>query len=126
MMADIFLCRRLFESSEDLVSEFDCVGQAFQSRCELLEFSASEITVPYPCGQDQVIIFNRDFVPIWRVHEDGPLILIHACDLAHDDDGILLPSQNSPDRGTNLSRCKHRSRDLIKQGLKQVMIRAVN
>ena len=113
MTADIFLCLRLFESSEDLVSEFDCVSQVFQSGCELLEFSVSEIAVPYPCGQDQVIVFNRDSLPIWRVHEHGSLIFVHACDLAHDDAGILLPSQNSPDRGTDLSRCKHRSRDLI-------------
>ena len=66
MTTDIFLSLRLFESSEDLVSDFDCVGQAFQPGRELLELIVPEITVPYPCCQDQVIILNRDIFPIGR------------------------------------------------------------
>jgi hypothetical protein len=107
MTTDVFLSLRLFKGSEDFVSYLDSVGQAFQPGRELLELIVPEITVPYPCCQDQVIILNRDILPIGRFYEDAPLVLVHASDLAHDHGGILLPSQNLPDWGTDLSRRKH-------------------
>jgi hypothetical protein len=59
--------------------------------------------------------------PLWPVKK------VHAhCDLAKDDGGVLLVLENPPDRKANLIGTLNRCRDLIKQGLKQVVIRAID
>src|SRR6266853_5306359 len=57
--------------------------------------------------------------------EDVVLIFVDSRDLAKDHRGVLLPSKNSPDRRSDLTRCEDRCRYLIKQRLKEVMIGAV-
>ena len=55
-----------------------------------------------------------------------PLLLVHAGDFAHDHGRVFLFSQDTADRGADLRGTEHRRCDLIKQRLKDVVIRAVD
>src|SRR5260370_32185330 len=64
--------------------------------------------------------------PVGVTQEDVLLIFVDSRDLAKDHRSVLLPSKNSSDRRSDLTRCQDRCRHLIKQRLKQVMIGAVD
>ena len=58
--------------------------------------------------------------------EDALLILVHSCDFTEDHRGVLLVSQNPANRRANLTGGQLRRRHLIKERLKEVVIRTVD
>ena len=51
MKSDIFFGLGLFKRLQDLVSNFDGVGEALQPRSKLLKFVVSEVTVRAPVAR---------------------------------------------------------------------------
>src|SRR5215472_6881911 len=126
MESDILFGFRLLECAQNLVSNGGRIGQAFNSRRELLKFVVSEITVSRAGRKNEVIVRYGDMLAICVVYKHATLSLIHAGDFAHDHGRVLLFSQNSADWGADLGRGKHRRRYLIKKRLKQMMIGPIN
>src|SRR5215472_12240216 len=126
MESDILFGFRLLECAQNLVSNGGRIGQAFNSRRELLKFVVSEITVSRAGRKNEVIVRYGDMLAICVVYKNAALLLIHAGDLAHDHGRVLLFSQNSADWGADLGWGKHRRRYLIEERLKQMMICPIN
>src|SRR5215472_18854034 len=126
MTARIFFSLGKLERLQDLVASRYCVGKALHSWRELFEFVPAEVAVTSAGGQDQVIVGYGDVLPVRVAYEDTFVFLVHSRDLAQDDGGILLVLENSPDRKANLIGTQNRRRHLVEQGLKQVVIRAID
>jgi hypothetical protein len=90
MTARIFLCLRLFERSQNLVSDRYGVREALQSRCELLKFVVAEVAVRDPGGENQVVVLNRHIVAIGVAHENTLAIFVDASDRPHDHGCVFL------------------------------------
>src|SRR5262252_8824824 len=126
MESDVLFGFRLLECAQNLVSNGGRIGQAFNSRRELLKFVVPEITVASTGGENEVIVRYGDMLAICVVYKNAALLLIHAGDLAHEHGRVLLFSQNSADWGADLGRGKNRRRYLIEERLKQMMICPIN
>jgi len=65
-------------------------------------------------------------LPVRIANKDTFLVLVHSRDLALEHGRVLLALENPPDRKTNLAGRQNRGRHLVEQGLKQVVIRAID
>src|SRR5215467_5382277 len=126
MTARVFFRLCKLEGLQDLVARCLSVRKALDSWRELFKFVPAEVTVTSAGGQDQVIVGYGDVLPVRVAYEDTSVFLVHSCDLAKDDGGVLLVLENPPDRKTNLIGTQNRRRHLVEQGLKQVVIRAID
>ena len=106
MKRDIFLRLSLLECTENLVSNTDGIGHAFQSWSKLFEFVVSEITVSGAGRENEVIVPNWIVLPICVINKNTALHFIHSCDLAHDDRRIFVSPQYLSDWRTHLRRRK--------------------
>src|SRR6266446_1627707 len=123
---DIFFRLGLLEGAEDFVSNTDGIGQAFQSRSKLFKFVVSEITMPRSGRENEVVVANRHILAIRIVHKHATLRLIHAGNLAHDHRCISMSSQYFADWRTHLRRREYRGRYLVKERLKNMMVRSID
>src|SRR5260370_11639720 len=85
-----------------------------------------EVAVPYSGGEDEIVIGHRHMLAVGVTGEHAALLLIHARDFAHDHGRVFLFPQYSADRGTDLRGTERRACHLIKQRLKNVVIRTVD
>src|SRR4051794_12020172 len=104
MKMDILFSLGLLERAQNLVSNTDGIGHAFQSRSELLKFVVSEITVSRTGRENEVVVRHRHLLAIRIVHKHAPPRLIYPGHLAHDHRRILVSSQYFPDWRTHLRR----------------------
>jgi hypothetical protein len=65
-------------------------------------------------------------LPVRIANKDTFLILVHSRHLALEHGRVLLALENPPDRETNLTGRQNRRCHLVEQGLKQVVIRAID
>src|SRR5579862_4668755 len=72
-------------------------------------------------GHDQIIVANIEFRGLDRLSFE-----IEANDLGHEDLNVFMSSQNGADRLGNFPGRKARRGNLIEQGLKSVMILAID
>src|SRR6202043_970914 len=93
---------------------------------KLFKFIVAEVAVSDTGSQDQVVVGETHLIAVGIADDDALLLLVHTCDLSKDHRRVLLVPQDSADRGTNLARCEHRRRHLVKQGLKQMMVTPIN
>src|ERR1700757_4776584 len=126
MAARVFFSLGELEGLQDLVASCNRVGKALQSWRELFKFVPAEVTVTGAGGYDQVVISDRHILPVGVTDDDALLILVHSCNLTQDHRGVLLGSENPPDRKANLTGGQNRRGHLIEQGLEQVVIRAID
>src|SRR5215470_4400836 len=126
MTARFFFSLGKLEGLQDLVAGCNRVGKALQSGRKLLKFVPAEVTVTRAGGQNQIVISDRHVLPVGVTDDDALLIFVHSCNLAQDHRGVLLVSENPPDWKANLIGGQNRRGHLIEQGLKQVVIRAVD
>src|SRR5262249_15292561 len=96
------------------------------SRRELFEFVPAEVTVTSAGRQDHVIVGYGDVLPVRVAYEDTSVFLVHSCDLAQNHRGVLLDLENAPHRKAKLIGGQNRRRHWVEQGLKQVVIRAMD
>jgi hypothetical protein len=73
------------------------------------------------CGYDQIIVANVKFRGF-----DNPPLEVEADDLSHENFNIVVPAQNGADGCSNFPGRKTCRRHLIQQGLKSVMILAID
>src|SRR5260370_19476512 len=85
-----------------------------------------EVAVPYSGGEDEIVIGHRHMLAVGVTGEHAALLLIHARDFAHDHGRVFLFPQYSADRGTDLRGTERRGCHLIKQRLKNLLIRTVD
>ena len=71
--------------------------------------------------QDQVVVGDGLIV-----HEHKPLLYIHACHLPQHHFRVFLLPEYAADGCADISRGDPGGRDLVQEGLKQVMVIAVN
>jgi hypothetical protein len=76
--------------------------------------------------QDQVVVGEGYVLPVRVGYEDAFLVFVHPCDLGKDNGGVLLVSENSPDWKANLIGTQNRRCHSVEQGLKQVVICAID
>ena len=94
---------------------------ALQPRRELGPFVMTEIGMRRPRRHDQVVVRDRP------VRQDDRLPRhVDARGLGQHHLDVLLPAQDAADRRGDVARVQRRRRDLVQQGLKQVMILAVD
>src|SRR4051794_9532347 len=85
-----------------------------------------EIAVSNTSGKDQVVVMHRHMLAIGVIHKHATLLLIHAGDIAHNHHRVFALPQNSAAWRTHLGWREHRRCYLIKQRLKNMMVRSVN
>jgi len=81
----------------------------------------AEIGVLGPRSYYEVIVGNT---AAFREHLAAPGI--NTRNFRQNDLGVLLPTEDTADWGRNISRRETRGGDLIKQGLEQVVVVAIN
>src|ERR1700751_5032209 len=123
MAARVFFRLGKLEGLQDLVTSCDRVGKALQSWRELFKFVPAEVTVTGARGHDQIDITDGHVPPVGVTDDDVLLILVHSCNLTQDHRGVLLVSENPPDRKANLIGGQNRGGQLIERGLKKGVVR---
>src|SRR5271165_1656868 len=126
MKAGILLSLGLLERLQDSIAGRDGVRQALQPGRKLREFIVPEITVGRARRQNQEVILHRDVFTVDGTHQDAFPVLVDTSHFAKKHRGVFLLAENAPDRGGDLAWVEDRSSDLIKQGLKEMMIGAVD
>src|SRR5262249_31308570 len=76
--------------------------------------------------QDQRVVGNRRVLPVGVANNDALLILLYPCHLTHDYFRVLLIPKDIADWRRNLTGRQYRGCHLVKQRLKQVVIRTVD
>ena len=88
----------LLKCLQDPIPDRDCVGQTLQTGRKLREFVVTKVTVCDAGRQDQKIVFNRYVLPVSRVDENAPLVLVDSCDFTKNHSRVLMLSDDPPDR----------------------------
>ena len=109
------------EGQEDAPADAGRVVQLFQPRRRRLPVIVSEVVVARAGREDQVIV-GDGLLP----EGHGAALYIHARDLAQEHAGIALAAQHAPDRPGDIARRQRRGRDLVEQGLEEMIIPAVD
>src|SRR5882672_11977896 len=91
-----------------------------------LELVVAKVAVSCPCRQNQVIVGNRDSLPVSITDEHALLMFVHTDDFSQDHNSVLLVSEDPANWRPNLAGGQDRCRHLIKQWLKQVVVGAIN
>src|SRR5580700_11721344 len=94
------LCQ--FESLQDLVSGCLGIREALQSGCELFKFVVAKVTVRRAGCQNQIIIRNRNVLPVGVTHKNALLVFVYSRDLTPHHGGVLLLTEYSSDGSRNL------------------------
>src|SRR5882724_1772735 len=115
-----------FESLQDLVSSCLGIGEALQSRCELFKFVVAKVTVRGAGSQNQIVIRNRNVLPVGVTHKDALLAFVYSRDFAKNHSDVLLLAKNSANGSRNLAGRQHCSCHLVEQWLKQVVVCAID
>ena len=111
----------IFECHQNAAANFDCVLQALQTRRQFLPLRMSKIRMPRASSDNQVIVihFAIGHFHFFRIHVD-------RLNFREDHLHIFAFAQDRAHRRGNVRRGKGRGRDLIKERLKQMIIRPVD
>ncbi len=107
MPAGVFLSLRLFERLKNTISNAHGVREALQAGCEAFEFIVPEVTVPLPCREDEIVVWDLHLRAIRRVGENVTLFFVHAGYFRHDHGRVALLPKNAPNRSADLPGSKH-------------------
>ncbi len=97
MRAGIGLRLRLFKGVKNSVADRDCIREALQPWCVLLELVVAEVAVRCAGRQDQIVVEDRDALAIRIAGEDQLPLLVYSRHFCHHDGRVLLPSQDLAD-----------------------------
>src|ERR1700734_3989287 len=86
----------------------------------------AKVTVRRAGRQNQIVIRNRDVLPVGVTHKDALLVFVYSRDFTQNHDGVPLLTEYSADGSRNLARRQHRSCHLVEQWLKQVVVSAID
>src|SRR3974377_2096228 len=112
---------RLLESGEDTTANTRAILDALKAGSEYRPVVMTEIRIARPrCNHQEV---ERESTCL---RGDDPRRSVDAGDFRHQDSDIILLTQNEADWPCDLGRRECRSRDLVKQRLKTMIVVAVD
>src|ERR1700722_4940712 len=80
----------------------------------------------YTGGQNQVVEGNRNVLAVRVAYKNALAVFVDPDDVTQNDGCIFLVAEEIAYRNPDLSRGKHRGRDLIQQRLEQIVVFAID
>src|ERR1700678_4078054 len=126
MTAGVLFRLGLLKRLENLVPNGNRISQALQSWRMLFKLIMSKVVMLRSRRQNQIVIVDRDALPVGVIDEYPPLMFIYPSHLRQDNGQIAVVPEYASDGGRNLCRRQNGGRNLIEKRLKQMMIVAVD
>ena len=115
------------EGAEDAPAQLHGVVDRLHPRGVPSELVVAEVGLLAAGGDDQAVVGKLEVVQVGgrrRLHD--PAVEIEVGHLGQLDAHVLGPPDDVPDRRRDLTRREHARRDLVEQGLEQVVVAAVD
>ena len=111
----------LLEGQQDLAPQRDRIVDSLEPRRMRLPFVVTEIGVPRACRDDELVERDRP-----TADDNRTAIEIDGRDIRQHDTRIGLQSKDLADWGCDVGGRKGRGRDLVEQGLEQMVVQTVD